>query len=114
MIQDELGIANSRCDNCLIGTQFALSQLACICSCIGCITGNDSIIELANALTFCADVGWCLLCGCLQAQQADALNLRDEALGATPMTPPPQQMMSGLSLPPPVTGSQAVEQRWKG
>jgi hypothetical protein len=41
MLQDELAVRNSPTDNCLIATQFAIAQLACICSCAACITGND-------------------------------------------------------------------------
>jgi hypothetical protein len=43
MIQDEMGVRNSPTDNCLVGTQFALAQLACICSCAAWLSGNDAI-----------------------------------------------------------------------
>jgi len=97
MLQDEQRLANSPTDNCLIATQFALAQIACICSCAACLTGSDELASIANCLVCAADVGWCLLCGCLQAQHFDALEQRDES---TSMTPPPVQQMVVPRAPP--------------
>lgn len=96
------GVRDSPTDTCLIATQFAIAQLACICSCAACITGSNEIASIANCLTCAADIGWCLLCGCLQAQHYDQLEARDTPAAATITAPPrAQQMVAGLPPPPP-------------
>ena len=107
MVQDEMGVRDSPTDTCLIATQFAIAQLACLCSCAACLTGSDELAGIASAVTCAADIGWCLLCGCLQAQHYDQLEARDAAPGSTTVTAPPgvQQMTatsSGLPPPPPL------------
>jgi hypothetical protein len=104
MVQDEMGVRDSPTDTCLIATQFAIAQLACLCSCAACITGSDELAGLANAVTCAADIGWCLLCGCLQAQHYDQLEARDAVPGVGTITSAPgvQQMTAGLPPPPPL------------
>ena len=97
MLQDEGRIRDSPTDTCLLATQFAVSQCACCCSLAACITGSDELAQVANCLTCVADIGWCLLCGCLQAQHYDVLDRRDKGLlpafGSTQMAPPVLQTM---------------------
>jgi len=111
LIQDEMRLANTKTDACLFGTQFAIAQCACLCTIAACLTGSDEVAQLANCLTCIADAGYCLLCGCLQAQHYDALETRDAAsaagrLAATQLTPPAAQvwahpaMQEGPLLPP--------------
>ena len=37
MIQDQMRIQNTQCDNCLIGTMLICNYLACLCSIFACI-----------------------------------------------------------------------------
>ena len=107
ILQDQGGIRDSPTDTCLIGTQFALSQCAFCCSLAACLTGSEELAQAANCLTCAADVGWCLLCGCLQAQHADVLDRRDRgeltfSSGPTQVTPPGIQVMPAARLGPAV------------
>eukprot|EP00898_Chlorokybus_atmophyticus_P002106 jgi/Chlat1/2897/Chrsp2S04660 len=95
MIQDELRVQTTPCDNCLIGTMFALQQLACICSIVACISGNDEIAQLANCIDLISDVFWCTVCACMQTQHKLELDRRDgkDAPQLGVMQPPPMQQM---------------------
>lgn len=105
-------LANTKTDACLFGTQFAIAQCACLCTIAACLTGSDEVAQLANCLTCIADAGYCLLCGCLQAQHYDALETRDAVSAAgrlsdTQLTPPAAQVWAHPAtqeeppLPPP-------------
>jgi hypothetical protein len=59
MIQDELRIQTTDCDNCIIGTMIAMQYFACICSIAACLTGSDEINDLAQLLDCVADILWC-------------------------------------------------------
>eukprot|EP00798_Chlamydomonas_sp_ICE-L_P023030 gene23030-30224_t len=95
MIQDELRIKNSKCDNCIIGTMIALEYLACICHIVACITGSGEIQQAAQIIQCIADIVWCSVCGCMQTQHKDELDTRDKNPGAVaPMSPPHPQMIT--------------------
>eukprot|EP00775_Hariotina_reticulata_P001270 gene1270-1610_t len=85
MIQDELRIQNTECDNCIIGTMIAMQYLACCCSIAACLSGSDEINDLAQLLDCVADVLWCSVCACLQTQHKEELDVRDKGgLGPVP------------------------------
>lgn len=50
LVQDELGIKNTSCDDCIIGTMIAAQYLACVCSIAACLTGSDEINDAARLL----------------------------------------------------------------
>lgn len=69
LLQDEMRIANTKCDNCIIGmfnrvitvavafkptllpgTMIALQYLACLFWILACITGEQALVELARLL----------------------------------------------------------------
>jgi hypothetical protein len=80
MIQDDLLIQNSKCDNCLMAFTFCMQQLACICTIIAMLTNDDSIDQAANMVDIIADVVWCSVCACMQTQHKIQLDARDEGL----------------------------------
>nr|XP_016509421.1 PREDICTED: uncharacterized protein LOC107826891 [Nicotiana tabacum] len=50
MLQDEFNLQTTKCDNCIIGFMFCLQQVACIFSCIACITGSNELQEASRVL----------------------------------------------------------------
>ena len=78
MIQDEQRVANTDCDNCLIGFMILMQQLACVFRCAAVITQNDTVEELADILDCVADVSYCSVCACMQTQQHEQLTFRDK------------------------------------
>lgn len=89
MLQDELAIKTTECDNCIIGTMICAQYFACICSIAACLTGSQEINDLAQLLDCVADVLWCTVCSCMQTQAKAELDLRDGrgAGGAAPAAP---------------------------
>ena len=59
MLQDEMHIQNTPCDNCLIGTMIFCSYLSCLCYIAACISGNDILEELAQCIDLIAQTVWC-------------------------------------------------------
>ncbi|RMZ55267.1 hypothetical protein APUTEX25_005545 [Auxenochlorella protothecoides] len=59
MLQDEMRLQNTECDNCIIGTMFAAQYLACLCWIAACISGNDILNDLAILADNIADILWC-------------------------------------------------------
>ncbi len=59
MIQDELQVQTTKCDNCIIGTMIAFQYLACICNIAAMVSGNEDIAMLANLIDLAADILWC-------------------------------------------------------
>jgi hypothetical protein len=93
-IQDEQALANTSCDNCIIGTMVALQQLACICQILAiCFPELDN---MADCIVCLSDICFCATCACMQAQHKSQLDYRDENFG-TADTPPPGPM----DVPPP-------------
>lgn len=109
MIQDELRIQTSECDNCIIGFMIFLQYLACVCHLAACLSGNQDLAELANLLDCIADIAWCTVCACMLTQQHIELNERDKA-GGSGVPPPfpaqvPQQQMIPMGNPAPPYGA---------
>eukprot|EP01025_Chloroclados_australasicus_P033556 TRINITY_DN34265_c0_g1_i1.p1 TRINITY_DN34265_c0_g1~~TRINITY_DN34265_c0_g1_i1.p1 ORF type:complete len:285 (+),score=20.67 TRINITY_DN34265_c0_g1_i1:54-857(+) len=121
MIQDELGVQNTKCDNCLIATMIVLQQLACICQIIACISGSEEIGQLADLISCLADFMYCSVCACMQTQHKIQLEERDSnPARINPMMPPHQQVMSAGEwtqpqlLPPPSYGYPIQQQQQYG
>ncbi|KIZ01789.1 hypothetical protein MNEG_6172 [Monoraphidium neglectum] len=104
MIQDELSIQNTQCDNCIIGTMICAQYLACICSLAACLTGSDEINDIAQVLDCIADVLWCSVCACIQVQHKVELDARDSGgRGGAPaptQAPGLQQIQMGGAYAP--------------
>ncbi|KAG5579506.1 hypothetical protein H5410_050133 [Solanum commersonii] len=103
MLQDEFNLQTTKCDNCIIGFMFCLQQVACIFSCIACITGNDELQEASRVLNCCSDMVYCTVCSCMQTQHKVEMDKRDGKFGARPTAAPPVQQMSRLDQPLPPT-----------
>jgi hypothetical protein len=58
MLQDEMRLRNTKCDNCIIGTLFVSRYLACICWCAAVVSGNDTLGDAARLIDFIADFIW--------------------------------------------------------
>ncbi|CAL8465263.1 g4798 [Coccomyxa elongata] len=106
MIQDEMRIQNTQCDNCLIGCMIAMQYVACLCNIAACLSGNDELGELAHCTDNIAQVAWCSVCACMQAQHKVQLDERDGRGAPPPPNPlqaPGVQMMgpSAYAGPPP-------------
>jgi len=99
MIQDELHIQNTQCDNCIIGTMICFQQLACICNVIACLTDSDEIDLIADVVNLLAELLWWTVCACMQTQHHVQLNDRDENGGAVPQAPRANEMQ-GQQTPP--------------
>ena len=110
LLQDEMQIQNSKCDNCLIGFMIFMQYLSCICRLAACISGNDELDAMADAVECVADLTYCSVCACMQTQHHEQLNFRDNnpgavkvALGVPPVplyAPPPQQGGMQRGAPP--------------
>ncbi|KAI7745173.1 hypothetical protein M8C21_019167 [Ambrosia artemisiifolia] len=108
LLQDEFNIQTTQCDNCIIGFMFCLQQLACICSLVACIVGNDELSDAAQALNCLADMVYCTVCACMQTQHKVEMDKRDGKFGSQPMAVPPAQQMSRFDQPyPPNVGQPA-------
>ncbi|KAJ0739537.1 hypothetical protein HanOQP8_Chr06g0206851 [Helianthus annuus] len=59
MLQDELNIQTTKCDNCIIGCMICLQHVACIFSIIACILGSDELNEASQILNCLADMVFC-------------------------------------------------------
>lgn len=70
LIQDQMIVANTDCDNCLVGFLVAMEQLACIFRCAGELTGNPALEEAGAVLTLGADLTYCSVCSCMQCVPA--------------------------------------------
>lgn len=96
LIQDEMQLQNTQCDNCIIGTMICAQYLACICWLAACITGSEEINDAAQLLDCVADVLWCSVCSCIQTQHKVELDARDGARSGAapgPMQAPGQQQI---------------------
>lgn len=97
IIQDELRVQNSQCDNCLLATMLFLQQLACICQILACVTGDDTLGQLADLISFIAEAMWWSVCACLQTQHKVQLDERDMA-GGTSRAPNPTPMQAPVQV----------------
>ncbi len=104
MIQDEMRVENTKCDNFIIGFMLCLNQLACIFRIAAMISGDDSIEQIADILDCMADLTYCTVCACMQTQHQEQLKLRDPNArpagqpARNPMAAPPQMRMQ--QMPP--------------
>ena len=92
MLQDEMQIGNSKCDDALICFVIACEWAACILSFI-----DDEAAMIAHNAS---DVVYCSVCACMQAQHKAQLDARDQGTVPTftththvTMNPPPAQQM---------------------
>lgn len=102
MLQDEMQIQNSECDNCLIGFMVAMQYFSCLCDIAACVTGNDFLQDAAQAVDCVAEFSYCSVCACMQSQHMNQIKYRTAnpgcvkvALGVPPMArqlPPSQHM----------------------
>ncbi|KAM3321714.1 hypothetical protein P3S67_002865 [Capsicum chacoense] len=99
LLQDQFNIKTTKCDNCIIGFMIVLSQLACLCRIVACLTGDEDIAEAAHILTCISDMVYYSVCACMQTQHKIELDKRDGKFGDVPMTVPPAQHMSRLDQP---------------
>jgi hypothetical protein len=111
MIQDEMRVENTQCDNFIIGFMLCLNQLACVFRIAAMISGNDEIEQIADILDCMSDLTYCTVCACMQTQQNEQLKMRDPNARPppphNPMAPPPQMHMQQM---PPQRQPQYVQQ----
>ena len=60
-----------------------LQQLACICQLAACITGDDTLGQIADLISVIADLVWTSVCACIQTQHKVQLDERDLAGSGT-------------------------------
>ncbi|KAG0574645.1 hypothetical protein KC19_VG279500 [Ceratodon purpureus] len=89
LIQDELQLRNSLCDNFIIGAMVCLQYLNCVCDLIACVasfaaTESDGTFgwlgEMSVLIDQISQSCYCVVCSCLQTQQHVELNKRDGVL----------------------------------
>uniref|UniRef100_M8C009 Uncharacterized protein n=1 Tax=Aegilops tauschii TaxID=37682 RepID=M8C009_AEGTA len=80
---------------------FCLQQLACICSLVACIVGNQELSEASQAISCVSDAVYWTVCSCMQTQHKVEMDKRDGKLGGAAMTVPPTQQMSRIDQPMP-------------
>ena len=101
LIQDQMVIQNTQCDDCLVGFLIFTEQLACIFRCAGDITGSPALEEAAVLLTVLADSTYCSVCACMQTQHKCQLDARDAGTYTVPaFVPPSGQYMEGYGAVP--------------
>eukprot|EP00899_Mesostigma_viride_P025322 jgi/Mesvir1/5975/Mv00729-RA.1 len=97
MIQDELRVQTSKCDNCIIGTMVFFQYLACVCHIVACLTNVSEIDDLAQLVDCIADALYISVCACMQTQHKVELDYRDGKLapqaGVQVAAPTGQQMV---------------------
>jgi hypothetical protein len=102
MLQDEMQLMNTKCDNAIIGVMIAAQYLACICWLAACITGNDVLNDIARIIDLIADIMWCTVCGCMQTQHKVQLDERDVNPSIVPSyNPYMQPIIQQMGAPPP-------------
>ncbi|XP_025791849.1 uncharacterized protein LOC112873031 [Panicum hallii] len=84
LLQDEFNIQTTQCDNCTIARLHVLSatELACICSLVACIIGNNALSDVAHVISCMSNLVYCLLWHCkfaihLQTQHKVEMDKRD-------------------------------------
>jgi hypothetical protein len=100
LIQDEMIVQNTDCDNFLVGFLVCMEQLACIFRCAGELSGNPALEEVGAVLTVSADLTYCSVCSCMQTQAKLQLDARDEGRYVVPaFMAPGQQSMDYGAVP---------------
>ena len=101
LLQDEMQVQNSKCDNCLIGFMVVMQQLSCICNIVACVTGNDALESAAEWIHCLAEFSYCSVCACMQAQHVAQIKYRAANPGAVKVAlgVPPVQVAPGQQVP---------------
>lgn len=81
LIQDELGLRNSPCDNFIIGSMVFLQYLSCFCDIAAMVADMEEISQASVVLDQISQMCYCFVCSCVQTQQHVELNTRDTVLG---------------------------------
>ena len=82
LVQDEMLVGNTSCDETLIGIVVAIEELACLCRCAASLSGNHELHDL--------------VCACMQTQHKIQLDARDSGNYVVPapsMVAPMQMQM---------------------
>ena len=132
LIQDQMQLENTKCDNCLIATAVILQYVSCIFSIVAMFVNNDGVRQAAHIIDCIADSIWCSVCACMQTQHKVQLDARDanpsllmppspfmaplmQEMGAPPMGPPQgYPASSGQAYPPPPPQQQHQQQQQMG
>ena len=92
LLQDEMQIQNTKCDNCLFSTVMAIRGLSCLCQALGWET--EALVDCA------ADMVYCSVCACMQTQHRNQIKHRNEnpqvitpGMQNNPMLAPPAAVM---------------------
>ena len=72
MIQDEMRVENTQCDNFIIGFMLCLNQLACVFRIAAMISGNDEIEQIADILDCMSDLTYCTVCACRRSTRSNS------------------------------------------
>lgn len=102
MLQDEMRIHNTKCDTAIVSVMICAQYLACCCWLAACITGEQSLQQLAQLTDLIADVMWLTVCGCMQTQHKVQMDERDAGRTRAPapyVAPAPQGMHPGAAPP---------------
>ena len=76
LLQDEMQLENTKCDNCLFDTMVALQALACFCYIASII--EPGLRDVAAVVDCVADMVYCSVCACMQTQHKDQIKYRNE------------------------------------
>ena len=66
LLQDEMQLQNTKCDNCLFNTMVALQGLACVCYIASIV--EPGLRETAALVDTIADMVYCSVCACMQVR----------------------------------------------
>ncbi|XP_022770461.1 ENHANCER OF AG-4 protein 2-like [Durio zibethinus] len=115
LLQDEMNIQTTKCDNCIIGFMCCLAQFECIFRLIAVVSGNDELEDASEILNCFTDAVFCTVCACMQAQHKIEMDRRDGKFGPPPvMMVPPVQQMSRIDQPlPPAEGHPPQPGQWQ-
>ncbi|XWS76993.1 hypothetical protein CRYUN_Cryun01aG0225800 [Craigia yunnanensis] len=124
LLQDEINIQTTKCDNCIIGFMLCLGQFACIFRLIAVISGNDELEDASEILNCFSESVFCTVCACMQecnelnkvlVQHKIEMDRRDGKFGPPPfMMVPPVQQMSRFEKPvPPAVGHPPQPGQWQ-
>lgn len=97
LLQDEMQIQNTKCDNALISCMVGLQALACFCYIASIF--EESLRETAQIIDCAADMVYCSVCACMQTQHKKQIEYRNANMSIicsapnNPMLAPPQQVM---------------------
>jgi len=101
ILQDEMQVQNSECDNCLISFMVAMQYLSCVCNIAACLTGSEELHSAAAAVDCVAEFSYCSVCACMQVQHVAQIKYRAANPGAVKVAlgVPPVQVAPGQQVP---------------